>query len=76
MTKVEKNDLLYEHLKLIIPAFEKLKAAEGRALIDRINECLAETPFMYVIFGNGVGVTLKSVMNQLGKTITKKDIEL
>ena len=69
MTEEEKADLLHEHLELIIPAFGKLKFLEARALLDRINDCLAETPFMYFIFGSGVGVALRAQMCQLGKAM-------
>lgn len=73
MTKEEKDNLLYEHLELIIPAFGKLKLSEARLLFGRINDCLAETPFMYVICGDGVQVFLRAQICQLNKAMLDTD---
>ncbi|MCK4794545.1 MAG: hypothetical protein KAV87_63030 [Desulfobacteraceae bacterium] len=73
MTDEEKHDELHKTLELIIPAFGKLKLSEARALIDRINDCLAETPFMYVICAEGVQVFLRAQIYQLNKAMFDTD---
>ena len=73
MTNEEKDNLLHEHLELIIPAFGKLKLSDARALIDRINDNLSETPFMYVICGTGVQVFLRAQIYQLNKAMFDTD---
>lgn len=73
MTEEEKDNLLHGHLKLIVPAFGKLKLSEARGLIDRINDCLSDTPFMYFIFGDGVDVALREQMYNLNKQLFNVD---
>lgn len=73
MTEKEKDNLLYEHLELIVPAFGKLKLIEARALLVRINDCLRETPFMYVICAEGVKVFLRAQIYQLNKQMFDTD---
>jgi len=65
----EKDAVLEEHLKLIIPAFGKLKLAQARIFIDSINDCLKETPFMYLITGDGVTVVSRAEMVELAKAM-------
>lgn len=62
MTKKEKDILLHEHLTLLLPAFGKLQVSQARMFIDVANDCLSETPFMYLITGDGVAVVLRKQM--------------
>jgi len=79
MTDKEKFDELHKAimsstLELIIPAFGKLKLSEARPLLDRMNECLSETPFMYFIFGDtGITVVVREQMCSLEKALFNVD---
>lgn len=53
----ENEILLKEHLELFIPAFNKMKvASELKPFLSKANDCLSNTPFMYLLTGHGVVV--------------------
>ncbi len=69
----QKDHLLYEHLTLLIPSFGKLKvASELRPLLDRMNDCLSKTPFMYFVCASGVEVMLRAQMLAMAKGMFNK----
>lgn len=72
MTKEEKEILLAENLKLLIPAFGKLNLGQARIFIDAANDCLSETPFMYLLTGDGVTLALREQMVKLAKFMFDK----
>lgn len=72
MTKEEKDILLHEHLTLLLPAFGKLKLSEARLFIEIANDCLSETPFRYVITGDGVTVFLVEQLIAMAKSMFNK----
>lgn len=68
---MKNDDLLYKHLSLLIPAINKLKIVDGRTYINEANEQLKDTPFMYLITGDGVSVVLREQMVAFAKKTFK-----
>ncbi len=61
--------LLHKHLTMLCPAFNVLKMTEADKFIDAANDCLTGTPFMFVLFGDGVGVACRIQMYRLAQAI-------
>ena len=64
-----KDAVLEEHLKLIVPAFGELTIAQARTFVNSINDCLKNTPFMYLITGDGVAVVSRAEMVDISKAM-------
>jgi hypothetical protein len=65
-------DILKKHLELILPAFGVLQKSQAIKFMDAVNDCLSETPFMYLLTGDGVQVVLTEQMVCLGKYLFDK----
>lgn len=69
------RDLLHKHLTMLLPAFSGLKKEAAITFIDAANECLKDTPFMYILTGDGVCVMLAEQVIVMNKAMFDKPME-
>ena len=69
------DHLLYKHLTALLPAFGKLRKEPVITFIDAANECLKDTPFMYLLTGHGVQVVLREQLVGFAKAMFDKPME-
>ncbi len=65
-------DILFKNLKMLAPAFLKIKASEAAKVIDAINDSLSGTPFMFLLCAGGVEVVTRAQMAGIGKKMSNK----
>ncbi len=72
LLKEIRNATILSTLEALVDAFGRMKLSEFRPLMDRMNDCLSDTPFMFFLFGDGLGVTSREDMCRMNAAMFDK----